>query len=39
MIIYSGKAINLTFKMLLWIAFWELSRPIELLEASNFSKN
>ena len=39
MLIFSGKAIDLTFKMLLWVAFMELGRPLEQLEASDFNKN
>ncbi len=39
MIIYRGKAKELTFKRLLWNAFWKLARPIELLEETDFSKN
>ncbi len=39
MIIYRGRAKELTFKRLLWIAFWELARPIEKFEAEDFGKN
>ena len=39
MIIYKGEAKGLTFKRLLWVAFWELSKPVEPLEAVDFSRN
>lgn len=39
MLIYSGKAKHYSFKALLYIAFWQLARPIEQLEAVDFSKN
>jgi len=39
MIIYSGKAKDYNFKMLLYKVFWELARPIEQLEPCDFSMN
>lgn len=39
MIIYQGKAKNLTFKALLYQVFWVLARPIERLEPGDFSQN
>jgi len=39
MIIYKGKAKGITFKRLLYTAFWQLARPIELLEVTDFSEN
>jgi len=39
MILFSGKAKDLTYKMLLWIAYFLLTRPIEKLEPEDFSKN
>ncbi len=39
MIIFNGKAKDLTYKMLLWIAYFQLARPIEKLEPEDFSKN
>ncbi len=39
MIIYSGKAKNMTYKMLLWMVYFQLARYIEPLEAEDFSKN
>ena len=39
MIIYSGKAKDYNFKMLLYLVFWKFARPIEQLEPYDFSKN
>ncbi len=39
MILYNGKVKGLTFKILLWILFWQLARPIERLEPEDFSRN
>jgi len=39
MIIFSGKAKDLTFKRLLFTVFFEMSRVIEPLEAVDFSQN
>jgi len=37
--IYSGKAKDYNFKVLLYTAFWKLARHIEQLEPCDFSKN
>ncbi len=39
MMVYKGKAKNLDFKTILYIAFWQLARPIERLEVADFSLN
>lgn len=39
MLIYAGKAKDYSFKALLYRVFWTLARPIEPLEAVDFSKN
>ena len=39
MIIYSGKAKDYNFKMLLYNVFWKLARPIEQLEVVDFCYN
>uniref|UniRef100_A0A6M3JHZ5 Uncharacterized protein n=1 Tax=viral metagenome TaxID=1070528 RepID=A0A6M3JHZ5_9ZZZZ len=39
MILYIGKAKDLTWKHLLWVAYFQLARPLEPLEAVDFSKN
>ena len=39
MILYKGKAGNYSWKALLYRVFWELARPIEKLEVSDFSTN
>lgn len=39
MILYIGKARDMTFKMLLYIAFWILARETEQLESVDFSRN
>ena len=39
MIIYKGKAKDMTYKMLLWIVYFQLARFIEPLKAEDFSKN
>jgi len=39
MIIYSGKAKDYSFKMLLYMVFWKLARPVERLEPEDFSEN
>jgi hypothetical protein len=37
--IYRGKAKDLTYKRLLYIVYWELARPIERLEPTDFCLN
>jgi len=39
MIIYNGKAKDMTYKMLLWIVYFQLARPLEQLDPEDFSKN
>ncbi len=39
MLVYNGKAKGMTLKTLLYIEYWVLVRPIEKLEARDFSKN
>ncbi len=39
MIIFNGKAKDLTYKMLLYIAYFQLANPMEKLEPEDFSKN
>ncbi len=39
MILYSGRAKDYNFKVLLHTVFWKLARPIEQLETSDFSRN
>ena len=39
MIIFIGKAKDLTHEMLLWIAYFQLTRLIERLESEDFGKN
>ncbi len=39
MIIFRGKAKNMTFKMLLYIFYWTLARPVEQLEPADFNLN
>jgi hypothetical protein len=37
--LYNGKAKDYSFKALMYRVFWELARPIEQLEPTDFSKN
>ncbi len=37
--VYSGKAKDYSFKLLLWVAFWELARTMETLELEDFPAN
>ena len=39
MIIFNGKARDLTHEMLLWIACFQLDENIKKLEPEDFSKN
>jgi len=39
MILYNGNTKGQTFKQLLWVAFWQLAKPIEKLEPGDFGKN
>ncbi len=39
MIIYTGKAKDLTFKYLLYVVYFKLAKPIEKLEPEDFPKN
>ena len=38
-VIYKGKAKDMTFKALSYRVFWELAKPIEKLEPKDFPKN